>query len=118
MSRNNSPNPLIFVAICVVLLAVVCVPGAIFAHTTVDNVSFQVSDLERISTGSGDTLSHKYLVFTNVGETFENTDSWWHLKFGSSDIQGRLTVGETYNAKVYGWRVPFLSWYRNIIEIK
>ena len=29
-----------------------------------------------------------------------------------------LEKGKTYKMRVYGWRIPFMSWYRNIIEIE
>lgn len=74
-----------------------------------------VTDKERITTGSGDAMSSKYLVFTEH-EVFENTDAFLALKFNSSDIQGQIGVGETCTLRVYGWRVPFLSMYRNILE--
>lgn len=81
--------------------------------TVIDAV---VTDKERIVSGSGDTMSSTYLVFTE-GEVFENTDSFWALKFNSSDVQGQIGVGETCDFDVYGWRVPFFSWYRNILEV-
>ena len=57
-----------------------------------------------------------YLVFTEH-EVFENTDQFIIGKFNSSDIQNQLEFGYTYKVKAMGWRVPFLSWYRNIIYI-
>lgn len=60
--------------------------------------------------------SDKYIIYTD-NETFEITDEFLLGRFNSSDDYGRLKVGETYTVTVNGWRVPFLSWYRNIIEI-
>jgi hypothetical protein len=59
----------------------------------------------------------RYLVFTD-GEVFENTDSLAFWKFDSSDIYGHMAVGKTYRARVAGWRVRFMSMYRNIIEVQ
>ncbi len=59
----------------------------------------------------------KYLIFTDKG-VFENTDSWIELKFNSSDLYGKLERGKSYNLRVYGWRISFLSKYRNIIRAK
>ncbi|MBS3090283.1 DUF1523 domain-containing protein [Candidatus Pacearchaeota archaeon] len=59
----------------------------------------------------------KYLIFTDKG-VFEDTDSWVELKFNSSDLYGKLERGKSYNLGVYGWRIPFLSKYRNITKIK
>lgn len=78
-----------------------------------ETVLITVTNTERITTGD----ESKYLVFT-IDETFENTDSIWFLKFDSSDIQGRLQPGQTYRADVYGWRIPFLSIYRNIVHVR
>ncbi|HHX70455.1 MAG TPA: DUF1523 family protein [Gallicola sp.] len=51
-------------------------------------------------------------------EVFENEDEFIRLKFNSSDVQNKLKVDSTYTVRVIGWRIPFLSTYRNIIEIK
>jgi len=86
----------------------------IIAHTTVDHVIAVVEKSERVCTGGQDGTC-KYLVFTNKG-VFENTDTIWFLKYGSSDVYAQLKPGHTYQLKVTGWRVPFFSWYRNIIS--
>lgn len=49
-------------------------------------------------------------------EIFENDDSWAFLKFDSNNLLMEIEVGQTYKFKVAGWRLPFLSWFRNIIE--
>lgn len=85
-----------------------------FHYGTKDYVDAVVTKVERVSTGRGEGTVHKYLVFTE-GETFQNTDSVWYWKFNSSDMHGHFSTGK-YRLTVYGWRVPFLSWYRNIIE--
>ena len=90
-------------------------------YGTEEEITITVTDKERIveASGSGEdaTVSSKYLVFTDK-ETFENTDALFLGKFNSSDIQGRLHKDSTYTVVVYGWRIPFLSSYRNIVEIK
>lgn len=77
-------------------------------------VGITIQDKDRITTGAGDTLSSKYLVFTDNG-VFENTDTIFYWKFDSSDLQGYMQVGQKCDLHVYGWRVPFLSWYPNIV---
>jgi hypothetical protein len=83
---------------------------------TQDTVTIKVTDKERIITGSGEDMSSKYLVFTET-ETFENTDVIVFGKFTSSDLQSKLRVDSTYNVRVSGFRIPFLSSYRNIVNI-
>lgn len=79
-----------------------------------DTVRFVVTGKERIEPRNGD--GH-YLVFSK-DETFKNVDSTFFLKWNSSDVQGSLLEGAEYEADVYGWRMPWFSWYRNIIRVR
>lgn len=114
--KKSSSDIIIFVGITFLVMCLF-LSSTLYAYLTVDYATIEVSDKERIVTGSGETLSSKFLIYAD-GEVLENSDSLWHWKWSSSDIQGDLKEGQTYKVKVYGWRVPFLSWYRNIIEIK
>ena len=63
----------------------------------------------------------RYLVSAKIegtGETrtFEVEDSLLEGRFSSSDRWAEIEEGKTYKFKTYGWRVPFFSWYENIIE--
>lgn len=85
-------------------------------HTsTQDVVIATVLDKERVTNSYGKDAQSKFLVFTDV-ETFENTDSIWALKWNSSDIYGRIERNATCRFEVVGFRVPFLSMYRNILS--
>jgi len=114
--KNNLPMIIMVVGLICLLGGY---PTAYYLSST--ETTIMVKRLERIveSSGSGETAStsSKYLVFTN-NEVFENTDSWLYLKFSSSDLYSKLKEGQTYKVKVAGWRIPFLSWYRNIISIE
>jgi hypothetical protein len=80
-------------------------------------VTVTVTEKERVITGSGDSMSSKYLVFTDT-ETFQVTDSLFHFRWDSSDFYGRLKEGQKIRVQVCGWRVPFMSMYRNMLEVK
>lgn len=73
--------------------------------------SVVVTEKERVSSGD----SSRFMVWTK-DEVFENTDSFWGWKFNSADIHGKMPVGEACDFEVTGWRVPFLSWNRNILS--
>lgn len=81
-------------------------------YTTAEEVSVTVTGKERAPSNRGGF----YMVFTKE-ETFKNEDSKAYLKFNSSDVQGKLELGKTYKLKVYGFRIPILSKYRNIVKI-
>ena len=70
-----------------------------------------VVEKERINTKD----TSKYMIFTDK-EVFENTDSFLSLKWNSSDVYRDVKIGDTCTFKVTGIRVPFMSWYRNILE--
>ena len=91
--------------------------NAIFQYATIDYYRVTIDSKERITTGSGDSLSHKYLIFTD-SRTFENTDSLWHWKWNSSDLHGKLKKGKHYKIKTYGWRVPFFHGMKTLLAQK
>jgi len=59
----------------------------------------------------------KYLVFTTEG-VFENTDSLAYVKFDSSDLQAKLMLPGKFEIVYYGFRIPFLSHYPNIVSAR
>jgi hypothetical protein len=77
------------------------------------SVEFTVKDKERIHSGN----TSYYLIYTDI-ETFKCTDNLFYGKWNSSDMYGSLERGKRYKAQVIGWRIPFLSMYRNIVKMK
>lgn len=77
-----------------------------------------ITDKERINKNG----SSRYLVYADSedGESlvFENTDSLFHGKFNSSNVQGKLKEGKTYELTVVGFRIPILSSYQNIVNVE
>lgn len=94
-----------------VILIALMLAGATLSYTTVGQVQFTVEEKERINSKE----DSKYLIFTDKG-VFENTDSLMHLKFNSSDLYGKLKVGESYRCKKNFWRVSILSMYPNLLS--
>jgi hypothetical protein len=96
-------------------LAIFPIFDVIILNATQDSVVFTVEKAERVTDVGGE--GSRYLIFTKT-ETFENTDRLVIGKFNSSDLYGTIKANQSYQAKVVGLRVPFLSWYRNIVSIK
>ena len=95
-----------------ILFTIIFSVGYWFQHGTEETVTITVKDKQRITTGT----KSKYIIFGEK-ESFENTDSFFHSKYNSSDIYKQFQKGCTYEVSVYGWRVPYLSAYRNIVTI-
>jgi len=117
-SSRRGGNFKVFIIIAVVLFAVVLLIQTVFVKSTKEIIVVTVTDKDRIvETDNDDHTSSKYLIFTDK-ETFECTDEIAVGKFNSSDFYGQIHKDSTYEFTVYGWRIPFLSSYRNIIEFK
>ena len=102
-------------ALYIVLALVIFTAYSVAYKMSTETIEITVTEKERIATGSGENISSKFIIYTK-SEVFENTDSWLYSKFNSADYQNKFTVGETYKVKVAGWRVPFLSMYRNVVS--
>lgn len=102
----------------IILAAGVLLILPIIKHTVTREIIHKtvITGKERIvETDNEGRASSKYLIFTK-NETFENTDSLWGWKFNSSDVYGKIKEGQICTFKVVGWRLPLLSWYRNILK--
>ena len=100
------------VLVVVVVLVLLALPIGIYI-STIDTLEVEINDKERIVDGD----ESKYLIFTE-DEVFENSDTIFFLKFNSSDVYNALDIGERYEIKVVGLRIPALSRYRNIVGIE
>lgn len=107
---------MIIVFIFIIGIVGVLIASPIISYTTMESTTITVKDKERICSGSNVQITCKYLVYTTEG-VYENTDDFWQWKFNSSDIYNDLEEGYTYQVVVNGFRVPFLSMYKNILEV-
>jgi hypothetical protein len=80
---------------------------------TEDTIVATVRKTERVHTKN----DSYYIVFTDK-ESMSLKDDWIHGNFSSSDLYAELEEGKTYKFYVSGWRIPFLSAYRNIYNVK
>ena len=98
--------------IAAIAIAALLIGSIAFERGTKDTVRATVTD--KVVKRYDD--SDKYLIFTD-SETFEITDTIAYGNFRSSDVYGKIKVGETYDFTVCGWRIGFTSSYRNIVEV-
>lgn len=111
-NRKGSAKSLIVILSCIILLTFAITFDCIRVYGTKDIVTITVTDKAVKRYNNND----RYIIYTNE-ETFELTDELFAAKFNSSDDYGKIQIGKTYKFVVCGWRVPWLSWYRNIIKI-
>lgn len=99
--------------ITVIAIIALIIGSFAFERGTKDTVRATVTD--KVVKRYDDT--DKYLIFTD-SETFEITDTIAYGNFRSSDVYGKIKIGETYEFTVCGVRIGFTSSYRNIVEVK
>ena len=120
--RKKKNTRTFFVVVMIAIMFVLLIGQEALFNFNDTEYTITVTDKERIYTGSGDNSSSKYLVFGDDQNgnslVFENTDCFIRGKWDSSNIQGQLKEGNVYKITVIGYRVPFLSWYQNIIKIE
>ncbi|MBR6504486.1 MAG: DUF1523 family protein [Clostridia bacterium] len=106
---------IIGVVIGIIVLAIIVSIIAVPSYFSEKTYTVTVTD----KTVKNYSSSSTYLVFTELenGETrvFMVEDSFFKFRFNSSDAYAQIKVGETYNIKCIGWRIPFLSEYENIM---
>ncbi|EOS41766.1 DUF1523 family protein [Lachnospiraceae bacterium JLR.KK009] len=114
-----------FVVVVIVVLLIAVLSEVIFSFNDTE-YTVTITGKDRITESSKDSdgnshTSSKYIVFADDENgnslVFENTDCFIRLKFNSSNVQGQLKEGNTYKITVVGYRVPFFSWYQNIIKV-
>lgn len=108
-ARELRRNSKVFAGFLVIMLLLGLYVG--FYTQSVSTTSIRVLRVESVSSAD----SHKYLIYSD-GETFECTDSLIYGKSNSSDIYGQIQPNHRYRVKVVGWRLEFMSRYRNILE--
>lgn len=60
----------------------------------------------------------RYIIVTENNDTYKITDLIFKGKFNSSDIYNQLEIGKKYKIKTSGYRIPFLSEFKNINKVE
>ena len=102
-----------FLIISVAILALFGSCVGIYRSTATEG-TITVTEKERVA---GSETS-QYLVWTEGGEVFKVGDSIPFWEWGASDRYGQLRAGATYEVTVAGWRIPWLSMYRNVVRLR
>lgn len=97
----------------IVVAIVIVLSPFLYVYATQQDRKITVKKTERIV--SPDGKSSKYLICAEDG-VYENTDNILRMKFNSADVYSQLQNGKTYMYDIYGWRVPLLSIYPNIVK--
>lgn len=117
---NDGNNAVLWIALVLFVLGMFS--SIYINYGTQDTFEAKVlsTDIKRV--GSGDDAKDKYLVslqkVDGTLETVEIDDTLFWGNFTSADVYFEMknNVGATYKFTVVGFRVGFLSYFRNIVR--
>ncbi len=98
-------------AILVSILA--CILTVLYSYFIADTIQTRITDAQMTK------VDGRFMIATE-DRPFVNEDVWYRLKFDSGTVQNdaiRLK-GKIVKIKKYGWRIPVLSQYENVVSIK
>jgi hypothetical protein len=58
------------------------------------------------------------MINTKAGEQLAIPHSFWYFQFDNSEIWNGVEPGKTYDITIYGYRIPALGVFPNIIRIE
>jgi hypothetical protein len=102
----------------IAILGVVIGGSYLYTKATESTIVTTITKTDReCKADSNGATTCRYMIYT-PDEVFENVDTWWYLKFDSSDFNNKLSggIGKSYKLTVYGFRIPFFSQYRNVVD--
>jgi hypothetical protein len=108
-------NPLYIVLACIAALVLGVVAVRTHPYWTHGEKVVHVTGVATKNMMDHGKMRDVYLVFT-TDETYKNVDSPSYFKFNSSDLQGKLIQTGCFKIDYYGFRIPFMSKYRNITK--
>jgi hypothetical protein len=92
---------------------------AVLALTVLYSYFFADTVMTRITDAQMTKVDDRFMIATEE-RPFVNHDAKYRFKFDSGTVQNdaiRLK-GKVVRIKKYGWRVPILSWYENVVKIE
>lgn len=109
---------------CVAVAAFLAVPALILgavgvniakANAVETHSSCTVTEKEDRALASLDERSPR--IYTDCG-VFVVSDELFRLHFAAADVYNELKVGQSFDLTAVGWRVPFLSWFPNVVGVE
>lgn len=97
----------------ILLGIVVCILTILYSYFVADTVMTKITDAQMTK------VDGRFMIATEY-RPFVNEDVWYRFKFDSGTVQNdaiRLK-GKPVKIKKYGWRIPVLSQYENVVKIE
>lgn len=104
----------------IVVLGIIIIIGiiAVFPHFFRDTYVVTIANKRIIKVDNID----EYVVYTQMEDgnvkVFRDANSFVELKFNSEDVYWALRINRKYEVTAYGFGIPSIASYQNIIKVK
>lgn len=105
------------VAIVCVLVACLLIGGCLVESSNQQWHAGVVLEKYIKRSGGGDAFFVVVRTESGRNEVFSIRDRLWWWQFGSADLYASLNAGQRVKVKTIGYRVQFMSWFPNAVEI-
>ena len=106
----------VFAIYCGIIL-LLFVLNFVYVYATRFERTITIKEKYSFAAGSGRALSLSNTVMDSEGRVYAISNSLPLLHFTSAEILVQLEKDKTYKVKGYGWRVPILGMYPNIVSL-
>ena len=96
-----------------ILAAIIgCLLLTLYSYFWPDTVMTRITDAQMTK------VDGKFMIATEY-RPLVNEDAKYRFKFDSGSVQNEAIrlKGRTVKIRKYGWRIPVLSWYENVVKI-
>lgn len=92
---------------------VVIIVLILYSYFIPDTVRTRITDAQM-------TKVEGYFMIATEYRPLVNHDAWYRLKYDSGNVQNEAIrlKGKEVLIRKYGWRIPMLSMYENVVSIK
>jgi hypothetical protein len=91
----------------------VCVLAVLYSYFVADTVTTRITDAQMVK------VDGRFMIATE-DRPFVNYDARYRFKFNSGTVQNDAVKlrGKLVRIKKYGWRIPLVSQYENVVKIE
>ena len=100
------------IILVIILLFILSIP-ILLSYIGYDKLTITIKD-KYIKNYNNSSL---YIIVDTNNNSYEVSDKFFILKFNSTDIYNSFEIGKSYEIETTGFRVQFLSWYKNINKV-
>lgn len=111
---KSQPGAIVIIIGIILILSI----SMLFPHFIRNTYKVTITNKQIVKHNNTD----EYLIYTQTEDgdirVFQNTNNFLELKFNSKDLYLAISINREYEVRAYGFNIPILTHYQNIVKIK